>query len=182
MSDYFIFIIIFLILGVIGFLNFRSNALAEEVRKKHIIEELPLTKQDVSRLFSKKQSSRSKYRNSYHHRGGGIDFASFDEVSPLKIMGYTVGAKGLGLDERTKVLNYALFGDFQRYMPEGIQYDYRWGEPGSRKRFGAVFNHIRRVKDLRNNRSGMELARRDWNADLHYIRTQQGLIYRFRLY
>lgn len=178
-----LYLILFGFIAVLFFiLTKRSANLAEEQRKKSIIKDLPISTQEVSKLFRKKLplvNGREKWKT---HQATGIDFDRFDEFSPLKIMGYTVGSKGLPADERQKILTASLFGDFQRYMPTGIDFDRRWGEPGSRKRFSAVHTHIRRVKDLRNTRNDMSLARRDWNNDLQYIRVQQNKIYRFRLF
>ena len=165
---------------IIGFFNNRSEAIAEEIRQTKVIDELPITKSDVNKLFKKRKTKKPARKNKYHYSRKAIDFDSFDEISPLKIMGYTVGVNGLNAYEREQVLNLALFGNFQRYMPEQINYDLRWGIPGSRTRFKLVHDHIRRVKNLRNNRRNMSQAVRDWSNDLNFIRTQQNQIYRFR--
>ena len=181
MSDWVIYLfLIIAILVIIGFFNNRSEAIAEEIRQTKVIDELPITKSDVNKLFKKRKTKKPARKNKYHYSTKAIDFDSFDEISPLKIMGYTVGVNGLNAYEREKVLNLALFGNFQRYMPEQINYDLRWGIPGSRTRFKLVHDHIRRVKNLRNNRRNMSQAVRDWSNDLNFIRTQQNQIYRFR--
>ena len=181
MSDWVIYLfLIIAILVIIGFFNNRSEAIAEAIRQTKVIDELPITKSDVSRLFKKRKTKKTTRKNKYHDSRKAIDFDSFDEISPLKIMGYTVGVNGLNDYDRQQVLNLALFGNFQRYMPEQINYDLRWGIPGSRTRFKLVHDHIRRVKNLRNNRRNMSHAVRDWSNDLNFIRTQQNQIYRFR--
>ena len=81
--------------------------LAEEVRKGLIINDLPLKNGDINKLFVKKKKSNSKNFNSSQ---SGIDFDSFNEFSPLKIMGYAVGHSGLELDKRERVLQLSILG------------------------------------------------------------------------
>ena len=176
-----ILILLIIFIVVINFLNARSDALGEEIRKSKVIEELPITKKDINKLFKKKKTSNTKRKYGGSFKSRKIDFDNFDEFSPLKILGYAVGASGLKDSNRLEVLNFAIFGDFQRYMPEQIDYDARWGLPGSRNRFSEIYNHIRRVKNLRNNRKNMSHARRDWEADMSYIQQQQRFIYKFKL-
>ncbi len=179
MSDWLIILLlIILLLIVINVLNKRSEGFAEEIRQKKVIENLPITENDVRKLFAKtkkKNGSRGLSKNS------SIDFSNFDEFSPLKLLGYTVGASGLPTNERIEVLNFAIFGNFQNYMPNNLNYDLRWGVPGSKQRFSQVYSHIRRVKNLRNTRVSMGKARRDWAMDMMYIREEQKKIYQFRL-
>ena len=176
-----VLILMIMIIVVINFLSARSDAFSEEIRKSKVIEELPITKKDINKLFKKKKTRNTKRKYGNGFRRKKIDFDNFDEFSPLKILGYAVGASGLTDSDRLKVLNFAIFGDFQRYMPEQIDYDARWGLPGSRNRFSEIYNHIRRVKNLRNNRKNMSHARRDWEADMSYIQQQQRFIYKFKL-
>ena len=103
--------------------------LVEEVRKGLIISDFPLTNRDINKLFVKKKKSNSKNFNSSQ---SGIDFDSFNEFSPLKIMGYAVGHSGLELVKRERVLQLSIFGNIQRYMPDSIDYDRSWGAPGSK--------------------------------------------------
>ena len=170
-------IALFIIIALIIFLNIKSNMLAEEVRTGLIINDLPLTKGDINKLFTKKRKSNSKNSS---FKPGGIDFDSFNEFSPLKIMGYAVGHSGLELNERERVLQLSIFGNIQRYMPDNINYDRSWGAPGSKQRFGAVYTHIRRVKNLRRSRANMDAAVIDWNNDLRWISSQQSKVYHFR--
>ena len=174
-----VLILLIIIIVVINFLSARSDAFSEEIRKSKVIDELPITKKDINKLFKKKKTRNTgrKYGSDFNRK---IDFDNFDEFSPLKILGYAVGASGLKDSDRLEVLNFAIFGDFQRYMPEKIDYDARWGLPGSRNRFSEIYNHIRRVKNLRNNRRNMFHARQDWEADMFYIQQQQRLIYKFK--
>lgn len=176
-----ILILLIIFIVVINFLNARSDAFSEEIRKSKVIEELPITKKDLNKLFKKKKTRNIRRKYGSGFRSKKIDFDNFDEFSPLKILGYAVGASGLKNSDRLEVLNFAIFGDFQRYMPEQIDYDARWGLPGSRNRFSEIYNHIRRVKNLRNNRKNMSHARRDWEADMSYIQQQQRFIYKFKL-
>jgi len=176
-----VLILLIIIIVVINFLNARSDAFSEEIRKSKVIEELPITKKDINKLFKKKKPSNTKRKYGGSFTSRKIDFDNFDEFSPLKILGYAVGVSGLKDSDRLEVLNFAIFGDFQRYMPEQIDYDARWGSPGSRNRFSEIYNHIRRVKNLRNNRKNMSHARRDWEADMSYIQQQQRFIYKFKL-
>ena len=180
MSDEQLWLIaIFIIVALIIFLNIKSNMLAEEVRKGLVIDDLPLTKADINKLFTKKKKSSSK---NYSSKRAGIDFDSFNEFSPLKIMGYAVGHSGLGLNERERVLQLSIFGNIQRYMPANTDYDRSWGAPGSKQRFGTVYTHIRRVKNLRRSRANMDTAINDWNNDLRWISSQQSKVYHFRVF
>ena len=176
-----VLILLIIIIIVINFLSARSDAFSEEIRKSKVIEELPITKKDINKLFKKKKTRNTRRKYGSGFRSKKIDFDNFDEFSPLKILGYAVGVSGLKDTDRIEVLNFAIFGDFQRYMPEQIDYNARWGSPGSRNRFSEIYNHIRRVKNLRNNRKNMSHARRDWEADMSYIQQQQRFIYKFKL-
>ena len=54
MSDWLIvLLLIILILIVINVLNKRSEGFAEEIRQKKVIENLPITENDVRKLFAK---------------------------------------------------------------------------------------------------------------------------------
>jgi len=174
-----LFLIIVLLIALIIYLNVKSDMLAEEVRKSLIIDELPLNKGDISKLFTKKKKHKSKRPSS---KRGSINFDSFNEFSPLKVMGYTVGQSGLEFHEREHVLQLSIFGNIQRYMPDNIDYDRAWGAPGSKHRFGAVYTHIRRVKNLRSSRINMTSAVSDWNNDLMWINTKKSEVYHFRLF
>jgi len=90
-----ILILLIIFIVVINFLNARSDAFSEEIRKSKVIEELPITKKDINKLFKKKKPSNTKrkYGGSFTNRK--IDFDNFDEFSPLKILGYAVGVSGL---------------------------------------------------------------------------------------
>ena len=125
----------FILISLIIFLNFRSDIFSEEVRKQRIINDLPLKKSDINKLLKLKKPTRTKKKYSGQYRG--IDFDSFNEFSPLKIMGYAVGDSGLNRRDREQVLQSAIFGNFQRYMPAAIDYDHSWGSPGSKERFSA---------------------------------------------
>ena len=161
-------------------LNSRSNQFAEELRKSKVIEDLPVRKSDINKLFKKNYSSKKRTgKNSGYSR---INFDEFEEVSPLKILGYSVGESGLSEAERQKILELSIFGNFQPYIDQRINYDRQWGSPGSLSRFIAVYNHIRRVKNLRSGRKNMSRATRDWTRDLLYIQQQRQEIYRFRLF
>lgn len=131
MSDWVILLLLVIVLIVIiSILNARSDAFAEEIRKSKVVEILPLTEGDVRKFLAKKSISKRNLRSSHNTQ---IDFSKFDEFSPLKLLGYTVGANGLSNDERVKVLNLAIYGNFQNYMPQNINYDNLWGLPGSKK-------------------------------------------------
>lgn len=181
MSDTQLWLVAFFILiSLIIFLNFRSDIFAEEVRKQRIINDLPLKKRDIDKLFRQKKPTRTQKKYGGHYRG--IDFDSFNEFSPLKIMGYAVGNSGLNRRDREQILQLAIFGNFHRYMPSEIDYDRNWGGPGSKERFGSVYTHIRRVKDLRTGRPNMGTAVADWNTDLTWIGEQKSAVHKFRLF
>jgi hypothetical protein len=178
-SGYLLIFALAIIILITAILTSRSNRFAEDLRKTKIINELPVHKSDVNKLFKKKNSSKKRKRSTYGY--SKINFDEFEEVSPLKILGYSVGDRGLNEVERHRILNLSVFGDFQPYIDSRINYDSRWGSPGSLARFNAVHNHIRRVKNLRTNRSNMSRATRDWTDDLLYIHQQRHELYRFRL-
>ena len=183
MPDWLVILFFLLALFIlIGFLNNRSNNFAEEIRKSKIIVDLPISQGDITKLFKTRRRANQNIKNRKRYGSSKIDFDSFEEISPLKLLGYSVGASGLSDADRTHVLNLAMFGDFQRHMPDRFNFDVRWGQPGSRIRFARIYNHIRRVKNLRNNRRNMSIARSNWAADMQYIQQQQRLIYKFRLY
>ena len=48
-----ILILLIILIVVINFLNARSDAFSEEIRKSKVIEELPITKKDINKLFKK---------------------------------------------------------------------------------------------------------------------------------
>ena len=173
------FIAFCLIIAFIIFLNSRSAMFAEEVRKTLIVNELPISKGKMGKLFTKK---RARKYNNRHPGRSSIDFDDFNEFSPLKIMGYAVGKSGLNFEERKHVLHLAIFGNFQLYMPDGVDFNYSWGSPGSRERFGSVFTHIRRVKNLRLHRRNMGSAIDDWNNDLRWIGAKKSKVYHFRIF
>jgi len=174
-----LFLAILLIIVLIIYLNVKSDMLAEEVRKSLIIDDLPLNKGDINKLFTNKKKRKPK---KFSSKRGGINFDSFNEFSPLKIIGYTVGQSGLELHEREYILQLSIFGNIQRYMPDNIDYDSAWGAPGSKQRFRAVYTHIRRVKNLRRSRVNMTIAVNDWNNDLRWIITKQSELYHFRFF
>ena len=89
-----VLILLIIIIVVINFLSARSDAFAEEIRKSKVIDELPITKKDINKLCKKKKTRNTgrKYGSGFNRK---IDFDNFDEFSPLKILGYAVGAKSL---------------------------------------------------------------------------------------
>jgi hypothetical protein len=195
MDDWVYYAIAFLaIIVIINILNSRSAAFSELERKKRIITELPIDKSDVLKILqpsaSKVNSHKSRKRSGrnnlnqgrYINRTSLIDFSKFDDVSPLKLLGYSVGSSGMPKKERQDVLKYSIFGDIQIYMPDGVDYDARWGPPGSQARFEAVARHIRLVRNLRRNRSSMSSAVSDWSDDLSWIDSEHEDIYRFRFF
>ena len=100
-----LFLAILLIIALIIYLNDKSDMLAEEVRKILIIDDLPLNKGDINKLFTKKKKRKPK---KFSSKRGGINFDSFNEFSPLKIMGYTVGQSGLELHKREYILQLSM--------------------------------------------------------------------------
>ena len=55
-----LFLAILLIIALIIYLNVKSDMLAEEVRKSLIIDDLPLNKGDINKLFTKKKKRKPK--------------------------------------------------------------------------------------------------------------------------
>ena len=89
MSDTQLWLVAFFILiSLIIFLNFRSDIFAEEVRKQRIINDLPLKKRDIDKLFRQKKPTRTQKKYGGHYRG--IDFDSFTDLycSIPSVLGY----------------------------------------------------------------------------------------------
>ncbi|HUE72679.1 MAG TPA: hypothetical protein VMP01_17470 [Pirellulaceae bacterium] len=91
------------------------------------------------------------------------------EISPLKKLGYAVGASGLSVDQRSSILRRA----FKEDLPfvDSAAYMEKWGEPDSSTRLRRIAEHL-----ARNCRSasarGMWTAFADWFYDLAWLKAE----------
>ncbi|MCX5747975.1 MAG: hypothetical protein NT062_36400 [Proteobacteria bacterium] len=94
---------------------------------------------------------------------------AFQEVSPLKLAGYEVGAQGAIANVRREILD-----DFVcRFpIPPGVfepEYRERWGEPGTKRRKQQTEALLRRLTSLNGARPALEDAVGDWESDLAWL-------------
>ena len=104
----------------------------------------------------------------------------WEEISPLKMFGYTVGkTSGWPAGKRKRFLN-----DFMAYdLPATVEkiYGKKYGDPSSLERLKAVANLISSliIAAKRRNGSSMKYAIQDWTDDLNFLKTafyeEQGL-------
>lgn len=114
--------------------------------------------------------------NSNNDFGNGY----WEEISPLKMFGYTVGkTSGWPAAKRKRFLR-----DFMGYdLPATVEkiYGKKYGDPSSLERLKAVANLISSliIAAKRRNGSSMKYAIQDWTDDLNFLKTafyeEQGL-------
>jgi len=106
--------------------------------------------------------------NSNNDFGNGY----WEEISPLKMFGYTVGkTSGWPAAKRKRFLS-----DFMGYdLPATVEkiYGKKYGDPGSLERLKAVANLISSliIAAKRRNGSSMKYAIQDWTDDLNFLKT-----------
>lgn len=106
-------------------------------------------------------------------RGKGVGFSDgvWEEISPLKMFGYTVGkTNGWPPNKRKNFLS-----DFMTYvLPVQVTQTYgdKYGEPNSPKRLQAVANLLASltVAAKRKGSASMRYAIEDWENDLNYLK------------
>ena len=106
-------------------------------------------------------------------RGKGVGFADgvWEEISPLKMFGYTVGKTyGWPPNKRKNFLS-----DFMTYvLPVQVTQTYgdKYGDPNSPKRLQAVANLLASltVAAKRKGSASMRYAIEDWENDLNYLK------------
>jgi hypothetical protein len=102
--------------------------------------------------------------------GSGVKLAQADE-SPLKLMGYQVGSRGVVQESRREILQEALQGDLPFVSSAG--YMEEWGASNSARRLRRIAeqlaSYIRKTASRRNADSYRE-AIEDWQSDLAWLR------------
>lgn len=92
------------------------------------------------------------------------------EISPLKLLGYTVGNRGLSATLRLAILSEAFTGILPPVQDE--KYMRKWGDRNTPVRLKQIANHIaastRNAK--RNNPSKLRSAITDWEDDLDFLK------------
>lgn len=96
----------------------------------------------------------------------------FSEESPLKALGYTVGASGWNKTKRHKFLERFLHTPLPSNAPD--EWHFSWGKPTTQKRKGKMINHLEGMASLferQKNSSKFNLAIKQWRADANFIRS-----------
>ena len=92
------------------------------------------------------------------------------EISPLRLLGYVVGANGLNENQRQKFLGGFLSAKLPNVFPE--DYIKEWGEPNSQLRCERTMSHlsgnIKRASQ--SNPDALKLAIAHWQKDLGYLK------------
>ena len=106
----------------------------------------------------------------YGSEGEIEDPKEWPEESPLKHMGYKVGANGLSRGKRREILEDAYKGDVPNvFSPEYME---DWGSPDSSKRLHkmarSIASHARNAK--KKNTGSMYTAILDWEGDLAWLK------------
>jgi len=102
------------------------------------------------------------------------DFASVEwaDQSPLHLLGYRVGRKGLSLAKRRRLLEAFYAALLPAEYP--AIYAEHWGPPASPERRAAMTQHVRwlaRQAAQRQNAEAMSVAIADWEKDAAFIET-----------
>ncbi|MCX7584871.1 hypothetical protein [Phenylobacterium sp. 58.2.17] len=100
------------------------------------------------------------------------DYAGKDwaEQSPLHLLGYRVGRKGLSLAKRRRLLG--VFYSVLLPVEYPAAYAEHWGQPFSPERRTAMAQHVRwlaRQAGQRQNADAMSVAIADWEKDAAFI-------------
>ncbi len=91
------------------------------------------------------------------------------DVSPLKLLGYRVGRSSpLSLKRRHEILESALIDFLPNCYDE--TYIHHWGTPGTKRRFQKIEQHLSWLIRYHGSSSRNLSARRDWEADLKWLR------------
>lgn len=102
----------------------------------------------------------------------GYEQADWADASPLALLGYSVGRKGLSRNKRRALLEAFFDADLPQEYPE--VYRERWGVRTSETRLEAMCNHLRwlaRQAAMRSNAEAMAVAISDWEDDALFVET-----------
>ena len=91
-----VLILLIIIIVVINFLSARSDAFSEEIRKSKVIEELPITKKDINKLFKKKKTSNTKRKYGDSFKSRKIDIGGYSVVCTGRSIQKRFRIEGLG--------------------------------------------------------------------------------------
>ncbi|WP_421736583.1 hypothetical protein [Caulobacter sp.] len=100
----------------------------------------------------------------------GYRLRSWADQSPLHLLGYRVGRKGLSLPKRRLLL--ATFFDIELPAEYPEEHACRWGKPGTAERRQAMALHLRwlaRQAGQRDNFESMTAAMSDWEQDAAFV-------------
>lgn len=100
---------------------------------------------------------------------GETDWAT---ASPLALLGYAVGRRGLSRNKRRALLEAFFDADLPQEYPE--VYRERWGMRTSETRLEAMCSHLRwlaRQAGMRSNAEAMAVAISDWEDDALFVET-----------
>ena len=89
------------------------------------------------------------------------------EQSPLAVMGYSVGANGLGPTERRLVLRRAFAEPLPFVVSE--RYMEKWGRVETGRRLQRIATHLTRLIEAGQRRPSLDGALADWASDLRWL-------------
>lgn len=90
------------------------------------------------------------------------------EESPLRSLGYQVGAKGLNVYQRRRILNDAYRGNLPQVADPA--YMAEWGSRRTRRRLWRIAHHLAMLIRANHNKSNFSMALDEWSADLDWLR------------
>lgn len=92
-----------------------------------------------------------------------------EQISPLKLLGYTVGNNGLPRNRRLAFL----IKFFTVHLPATVSQPYKdsWGEPLTAKRLEKMLRHINANIFRARNNAAQSRAVEDWNEDVIFLRS-----------
>ena len=167
----------------------RVRAIAKQVIQNRDIKKDSTIKVTVSIPEKPKQTAKKVWSWPIIEVPGGSassnDFGNgyWEEISPLKMFGYTVGkTNGWSATKRKRFLNDFMSCD----LPSAVEkiYGIKYGDPSSPERLKAVANLISSliIAAKRRNGSSMEYAIQDWTEDLNYLKTKFYVAQGLKLY
>jgi hypothetical protein len=90
------------------------------------------------------------------------------EESPLRSLGYQVGAKGLNEFQRRRILSDAYRGNLPQVADAA--YMAEWGARRTRRRLWRIAHHLAMLIRANNNKTSFFMALDEWSADLDWLR------------
>ena len=130
------------------------NARLDEPRNSKKIEDM----RSVLKLIKEEWGKRIDNDNQ--------DFIPIPEVGLLKVMGYTVGNKGLKDSARRRILEDVLVDHLP--LVGSPEYMHEWGDPLSVKRFNKIKNCLLGFSHDRKH-TNHKVALKDWKEDLDWL-------------